>query len=450
MGGTMRSEHHELLQRVLNSAEFRRSTRLREFLRYVGERALEGAHYIHEQEIGTHVFERRESYDTSLDNIVRVNATLLRRRLELYFTGEGEHEKTTIVIARGGYVPAFVDRGQDQPDTPAVPGAENPEAEPEEQEDDPGEEGASPPLGDPEGTVRVPLAARRVPLPWFAAVGMLAVFLAGSCVALLVDRRHPVAAGSMLVGKSARDRFWGPLLRGPIQTDLVLGDTSFALTEDLLNRQIPLKDFVSQRYMVLFDDPALLPQQRANLHTIVSRNNGSVAEFRFASELFRPSGDSHGLSLLSAREFNPADLNTRNVILVGSQKANPWVQLFDDQLNFTFKDNSLSGGATVVNRHPLAGEASEYVLHADRSAYSGFCVIAYLRNSEGTGDVLLLEGSGSEETQAAGEFLVSEPAMKAFAERIGQPGLPHFEMVLRTRKLYGAPLTSEIVAYRVH
>ena len=175
-----------------------------------------------------------------------------------------------------------------------------------------------------------------------------------------------------------------------------------------------------------------------------------MAEFRFSSELFRLAGASHTLSLLSAREFNASDLLVRNVIFVGSQKANPWVQLFDDQLNFTLDDNSGTGGAAVRNRHPLPGEQAEYLLRNDPSAYSGYCVIAFLRNSASSGDVLLLKGSGSEETQAAGEFLVSEPAMKFFAERIRRQSLPHFELVLRTQKLPGAPLRSEIVAYRLY
>lgn len=71
-----------LLQRVVASPRLRRSARMHEFLLYVGRRSLkEGCGQIPEQEIGSEVFGRPSSYDTSVDNIVRVNATDLQTGL---------------------------------------------------------------------------------------------------------------------------------------------------------------------------------------------------------------------------------------------------------------------------------------------------------------------------------------------------------------------------------
>ena len=76
----------ELLQRVVTSPQLKRAARMREFLLFVGQRSLrEGAAQIHEQEIGSVVFGRPAGYDTSADNIVRVNATDLRKRVDDYF-----------------------------------------------------------------------------------------------------------------------------------------------------------------------------------------------------------------------------------------------------------------------------------------------------------------------------------------------------------------------------
>ncbi len=76
-------ERRALIERVASSAQFRRSARLRDFLLYVGGQSLkEGCPEIHEQEIGTKVFGRPANYDRSQDNIVRVNATELRKRIE--------------------------------------------------------------------------------------------------------------------------------------------------------------------------------------------------------------------------------------------------------------------------------------------------------------------------------------------------------------------------------
>ena len=87
------NEKRALIDRIAGSAQFRRSARLRDFLLYVGGQSLkEGCPDIHEQEIGAKVFGRSSTYDRSQDNIVRVTATELRKRIELYFAYEGAHE----------------------------------------------------------------------------------------------------------------------------------------------------------------------------------------------------------------------------------------------------------------------------------------------------------------------------------------------------------------------
>lgn len=93
-------ERRALIERVAASSQFRRSARLRDFLLYVGGQSLkEGCPEIHEQEIGTKVFGRSSTYDRSQDNIVRVNATELRKRIEAYFASEeGAHETLILEI----------------------------------------------------------------------------------------------------------------------------------------------------------------------------------------------------------------------------------------------------------------------------------------------------------------------------------------------------------------
>jgi hypothetical protein len=75
------TERWELIERILKSREFKRALRLRELLHYVGKQTIQvGATSIREQEIGEAVFGRGSNYDTSLDNIVRVNVTELKKR----------------------------------------------------------------------------------------------------------------------------------------------------------------------------------------------------------------------------------------------------------------------------------------------------------------------------------------------------------------------------------
>lgn len=98
----------EVLERAASSPSFKRAARLREFLFYAGTKSLrEGRTDIHEQEIGHAVFGRAEGYDTSQDNIVRVSATELRKRVDAYFAGAGKDERIVFEIPRGSYAPLF-------------------------------------------------------------------------------------------------------------------------------------------------------------------------------------------------------------------------------------------------------------------------------------------------------------------------------------------------------
>ncbi len=97
-----------LLENIAESPQLKRSARLQNLLFYVGRRSLrEGADQIHEQEIGVEVYRRAAGYDTNVDNIVRVNASELRKRIAAYFETEGSHEPLIMDIPRGQYVPVF-------------------------------------------------------------------------------------------------------------------------------------------------------------------------------------------------------------------------------------------------------------------------------------------------------------------------------------------------------
>jgi hypothetical protein len=102
----------EVLRRVAGSPSLKRAVRLREFLEWVGTKSLlEGRTDLHEQEIGHAVFARSEGYDTAQDNIVRVSASELRKRIDAYFAAEGKDEPLIFEIPRGSYVPQFRWRG---------------------------------------------------------------------------------------------------------------------------------------------------------------------------------------------------------------------------------------------------------------------------------------------------------------------------------------------------
>ncbi len=96
------------LARVLASHEFRTSKRSEEFLRYVVENTLNGkTETLRERIIGIEVFGRPTSYDPSEDATVRVKAGEVRKRLGIYYAGEGHNNRVRIELPAGTYVPEF-------------------------------------------------------------------------------------------------------------------------------------------------------------------------------------------------------------------------------------------------------------------------------------------------------------------------------------------------------
>jgi hypothetical protein len=97
-----------LIERVLQSKGFRKSQRPSDFLLYVCKKALTGqGDDLAEQDIGEHVFSRKEGFDPGLDNIVRVTARRVRQKLDEFYAGEGRGESVVLSIPVGGYIPRF-------------------------------------------------------------------------------------------------------------------------------------------------------------------------------------------------------------------------------------------------------------------------------------------------------------------------------------------------------
>ena len=116
-------DHEQLLHDILASRHFKKSPRLKDFLRYICERAQ--AHRIDEiseQQIAMHVFGRQGDYNAAEDTIVRTAARQLRQKLELYNLDEGADGNWRLTIPRSTYIPLFERNGlPPQPTPPSIP-----------------------------------------------------------------------------------------------------------------------------------------------------------------------------------------------------------------------------------------------------------------------------------------------------------------------------------------
>jgi hypothetical protein len=96
------------LDDILASRLFRHSKRCGPLLRHVVLETLEGrSDLLKERSIGTDVFGRKPSYDTTADPIVRTTASEVRKRIAQYYHEFGRTATVWIDLSSGSYVPEF-------------------------------------------------------------------------------------------------------------------------------------------------------------------------------------------------------------------------------------------------------------------------------------------------------------------------------------------------------
>jgi hypothetical protein len=411
-----------LVERVAASPHLKRASRLREFLLYVAGKSLkDGFVDLHEQELGHDVFGRDLHYDTSQDNIVRVNATELRKRIDAFFEGEGVNEPLIFEIPRGSYTPVFRWRAQPEKAVPA-------------------------PVSVPVHQAS-PLPYQRVPLILASA---LALLLAVTSIVLWMENQSLRKSPDRWEGKPALGAFWPRFLNSSRETDIILADTSFAYIEDITKQRYTLTDYLNRDYIRQIQSSDSSSDRKADLTLIATRSNGSLGDFRVAQRIRSLDPASTKLFMEYAREYTADSVKRNNVILIGSQISNPWVDLFYSELAFTIEKDPALDQSFVKNISPHPGEQSLYTVVANPDATVGYSIIAYLPNPSHTADALIIAGTNSQATDAAGEFLASESSMEQFLKKIPAKQMPYFEILLKTTRLSGTPFSAEIVAFRTY
>jgi hypothetical protein len=426
-------DRRELVRRIVQSPTFGRSERLGTLLNYVCELAIDGREEeINEQKIGREVFGRSQDYDSAVDGIVRTQASRLRQRLEMYFEQEGSNEPVRIVIPRGGYVPIF------QTQTSFAP---------------------APRVADPLRPVpEVPFSApdqtdTAHSRGYFSQQWLqwgLSMVLSLMLVALWIhDRRkqEPVSP------TPTSHPFWSHIFTKNQPTTVVAPDSGLVLYHGLSGQDIDLKQYLDGGYRAELSGPPQIgpAATRKNwLIDLANRRYTSMADVEAISILNDRARDlGSEISLRYARDLRPNDLKTGNVILLGASSANPWVELFEQNMNFVLQDDYTKFYA-VLNRNPQNGEPVRWEAARDDPERRVFAVIAYEPNLAADGNALIIEGTSMAGTEAATDFVHDDAKLLPFLNRIRRPdgNLPHFELLLEAHNMGASAVQSQILAWR--
>jgi hypothetical protein len=409
----------QLIERILLTDPFRKSTRLPGLLCYLAERSIHGQlNDLTEQRIGIAVFGKPADYSPTEDSAVRVHVRQLRLRLHEYFHSEGRDETLIVDLPKGSYSLVFHNG-----DREATFASESP--------------------------VDIAIARRtRIRVVLHRVFTWIALAASLVCGAGWYDA-HKVIQRSRILP-------WplDAIIQDGHQTTIVLGDSKLMLrmTGD---KEIPLEEFLSRDYLKNLITPSM-SENEARLITYISHSQlTSYANVAAATTLVKLAGSqSDQLTVRGASDLGPRDLEQGNYIFIGSPASNPWVSVFANQLNFEVNEASVGGRPYFRNKKPLPGEPTIFQgLETTGAAGEDFATISLLPNTRGQGSVLILQGLMQEGTEAASVLLANPVERARLEQAIGvhrNPRNPtYFEALIRARSVAGAPLSIDIVSTRI-
>ncbi len=425
----------QLAQRIAASQFFAKGPKLRAFLLYICENSLLGRNEdLSTQLIGTRVFGRDPDYIPSEDNIVRVEARELRKRLAAFFATEGSAEPLIVEIPKGSYAPVFRPR-----ELPATLNPASGLAEANEKDD-------------------VPKAGRRWAVPLLAAaLGLSLIIIIWQALnspfrkertVFLAGLHEPFSRSSDF---SIYNDLLGALGANPRRDALLVLSNPRIITYFVSNANagpagnsgasiaVP-KELKSVLNPILNEKDRNRPFLFLNATREGYTGIGEAIAAFHVGRLMNVLG--RRVQLTQGRFLNWDHIAKQDLILLGGPHSNDWSYESDAQSNFSIASNF------IVNAKPLRGEQAVY----STSPSTDYALIQKLTTPYQF-EVLLLAGISNAGTAAAGEFVADPEKMKIVFSQLrhaaaGRNFPQSWEILLKVAVHDGLPLDSSVVSLR--
>ncbi len=160
-----------------------------------------------------------------------------------------------------------------------------------------------------------------------------------------------------------------------------------------------------------------------------------------------------------ARDAEAAFFHQGNVVLIGSHRSNPWVSVYEPNLNFILDQDPHSGAPMFRNRTPQGREDATYGIpdmydtqRSEEKTYFSYGVVALLKGCGDQGLTVLVEGLNAQATQAAGDMVTDPQRLDMLLQSMGhKPGtsVAPFEALFQVTSLPGGYDSPKVIAYRL-
>jgi hypothetical protein len=244
---------------------------------------------------------------------------------------------------------------------------------------------------------------------------------------------------------------WAGLLDTHRPLQLIASDPNVAEIQGLTGQRLTVSDYANHRYIL---DPSKVPPDSLKFANNVLRGDKAAAvDIPIIADIAATAQKyGAGVRVRAARAIQFSDLATEdNFVVLGSPLSNPWSSLYLANADFRFARDT-SGREYIEDVKPKTGEKSQYVPSALGFATGqSLAIIAYLRNPDHRGHVLVLAGLNGEGTEAAGQFAVDPRRMQEALRPCGYSGareVGDFELLLQLDMMAGLP--SHVIMVSCH
>ncbi len=440
------------LKDIVEGTAFRGSHRSGQFLSYIVEQAITGNfESLKERVIGVELFGRSPSYDTGEDAIVRVTASDVRKRLLQHYGQYGSASGFRISLPLGSYIPEIAHAHSVESVASEI--ETTPESGPIPH---PGPVASSSESPAAQGPTNAPAVApqlesnhrvRTYRRLWLVLCTLVLVLNLGLWSLFWFRPGAGSAAFSELP--------WSAIFNPAHPTHLITSDPGIVNLQELTGIQLSISDYANHRFIP--EPNSLTPDEVRFSHILLGGDSSSAASVDTPmavgiATLARNSASR--LDVHAARSIRFADLKTDdNFIFLGSPRSDPWVALFNDQMDFQFAFDKTSRQEFIRNVRPRQNELPAYYPTAQGWATGqSFGIVALVQNPDQEGHVLLLAGASGEGTEAAGKLVTDLPRLSQISKSCGldRPRRPAlFELLLRFNAMAGSANNIDVVACHI-
>jgi hypothetical protein len=408
-----KSNFESQIDKLVSSRSLHTSDSLCKLLRYLAHHSsMNPGAAPKEYQIATEVFGRRQDFDPHLDSLVRVQAARLRAKLAEYYASEGAGDPVMVELPKGTYGLTFHER--------VTPASTH-------------ETLGSPAVHD---ATPIPQSGKSQTL-LFAMLAIVLAGLLGAVIGRTMFPRGPnagVAADSSSPSAPASIRtFWEGFLNTHGQPWVIFSNAPFVGRPDTGMRYYDAKR----------DDKARTLDHYTGVGEVLAVHalDGVFAQLKQQLRLKRGS------------LFSLDDAKNNDLIFIGSPSENLTLLEIPNTREFVFHTVDCcerAGDVEIVNVHPAAGEARNYMASpTNHTMTEDYSVIAFVPGLEASYSVLILAGTTTIGTQAAVEYVSQQNTLEELLKglAVSSPSqLKPFEAVIHVKVVRGVPVSSELVA----